>query len=148
MAKHRDTRTGDLFGHADGKQDIYDRIQRDHASDPQLRGARNRTTRELADEGMAQATDHADEVAPGWSETAGRLLEQFAKANETFMAEELRQWAHGEQGLPTPPDPRAWGSVIQRAARRKVIVRVGYRSTKVPPAHAKPMSVWRLADPQ
>jgi hypothetical protein len=98
-------------------------------------------TREMAKAGMQAATDHADAEAPGWSRQAYEMFEQFAAENLEFMTEDVRVWAHKE-GFPLPPDGRAWGSIAQRAVRERLVVRAGYRTTRVPPAHATPRPVW------
>jgi hypothetical protein len=101
------------------------------------------TAQQLADEGMQRAADHADRVEEGWSDRAYGLLEDFARAHCEFMTEDVRQWAHEKQALPKPPDPRAWGAVTARGINSKLIVRVGYRKTRIPPAHSTPRPVWR-----
>lgn len=97
----------------------------------------------LADEGMQRAVDHADAVEEGWSERAYQLLERFAQTNFEFMTEDCRQWAHEQEGLPKPPDPRAWGAVTVRGIQSRLIIRVGYRKTRIPPAHSTPRPIWR-----
>src|SRR4051812_29537975 len=84
------------------------------------------------DDGMARAVEHADAVAPSWSERALRSLMEFKLYNpaaDSFMAEEVRKWSE-LNGLAAPPDGRAWGAVFQRAARAGHIVRLGYAPAK------------------
>jgi hypothetical protein len=99
-------------------------------------------TQRLADVGMQAAIDHADDVQQGWSERAFAMLEAYARTHPEFMTEEARVWAH-EQGLPQPPDKRAWGAVAQRAARTGVLGLLRYQKTRIPPAHATPRPLWR-----
>ncbi len=101
------------------------------------------TARDLAEEGMNRAVEHADAEEPGWSERAYRLLFAYAEAHPLFATEDARTWAHNEGGLPLPPDGRAWGAVTNRAVRAGLIVRDHYRPTRIPPAHASPRPVWR-----
>lgn len=101
------------------------------------------TAQELADQGMARAVEHADAVEDGWSERAYAYLLYFARTNYEFMAEEVRTAAH-QEGLPLPPDGRAWGAVIVRGTADKIITSSGtYRKTRIPPAHSTPRTVWR-----
>lgn len=101
------------------------------------------TTQQLADDGMQRAVDHADAVEDRWSERAYQLLEEFAGSHYEFMTEDVRQWAHEQQDLPKPPDPRAWGAVTVRGIQSRLFIRIGYRKTRIPPAHATPRPVWR-----
>lgn len=100
------------------------------------------TARELAEEGMNRAADHADQVEPRWSDRAYEMLEGYALAHFEFMTEDVRVWAH-EEGLPKPPDGRAWGAVTHRAIVAGLIRCDRYRKTRIPPAHATPRPVWR-----
>lgn len=97
---------------------------------------------QLADAGMNRAAEHADAANPKWTDRAFQMVLDFAKTRHEFMGEEVRQWAH-RQGLPLPPDGRAWGFVIVRAIRAEVIECAGYRNTRIPPAHATPRAIWR-----
>lgn len=97
----------------------------------------------LRDIGIAQAVDHAEAETPGWVEMAIEYLKKYPK--KELMAEELRKWAH-QQGLPSPPHARAWGSVIIVARKRGLISHAGYRNTENPKSHATPASVWLKAD--
>ena len=93
---------------------------------------------DLAMQGMNQAAEHADAEIPGWTHQAFDMLKLFAARHFEFMGEDVRKWAHDE-GFPQPPDRRAWGHVIQRGVRDGV----GYRKTRIPPAHATPRAIWR-----
>lgn len=100
------------------------------------------TARELADQGMARAAEHADRVSDGWSDNAYQFLRVYAQACPEFMTEQLRVWAHDE-GLPKPPDNRAWGAVVNRAVRDGIIVRDRFENIRIPPSHSRPMPVWK-----
>lgn len=90
---------------------------------------------------MKRAVDHANRVYQGWSAIATSFLMQFIHKKETFMTEDLR--AASEGIVPEPPHTRAWGSVVNKAARAGVIERVGFAPTKNPTAHKAPVGVWR-----
>jgi hypothetical protein len=101
----------------------------------------NPSAKQLADEGMRQAADHADAEEPRWTDRAYEALENFARTHREFMTEDARTWAH-QNGLPMPPDKRAWGAVTKRAQRANIVVIERYQSTRIPPAHASPRPVW------
>lgn len=103
------------------------------------------TAAQLAEQGMNLAADHADAVDPNWTNRAFGMLEQYARTHYEFMGEDVRQWAHDEGGLPLPPDGRAWGFVIVRGLKEGLYECVGYRKTRIPPAHATPRAIWRSA---
>lgn len=62
------------------------------------------------------AADKADEIAPGWMETAAQQLFMYAvRSREPFTIEQARQ-----ECMPTPEgaDARSWGHVTRLAVRR------------------------------
>ena len=96
----------------------------------------------LAQKGMQQAVDHAEEVHEKWADKAYVFLKKFAGyTKEPFMAEEVRL-ASLNSGVPEPPSKRAWGMIIQRGSREKLIRRVGYKAVSNPRAHGTPAAVW------
>lgn len=58
-------------------------------------------------------------------------------------AEDLREVAE-KSGLDAPPDKRAWGAVIIRAHRAKVIELYGFAPVKDRRSHGGPKYVWRF----
>jgi len=69
-----------------------------------------------AEGGMEAAGSHADRVKPEWREQALEHLTRFAASSDKpFLMEQARTWAHAN-GLPLPPDARAWGSVTRVAS--------------------------------
>lgn len=89
-----------------------------------LGAARERAARRR-DAGIERAVTHADKVVKNWQEIAyERLLEFLAgRDGAPFLAEEFRQW--GRFKIPAPPDGRAFGGVIRRAATAGKIVNIG-----------------------
>ena len=100
------------------------------------------TGAELALKGMQQAIDHADSVSEKWSERAYQLLIKFLKENKRFMREDFRSYA-AEVDFELPPSSRAWGSIISRAAKEYLIIKIGFASVKNPKAHATPAAIWQ-----
>lgn len=82
--------------------------------------------------GAQRASDHADRIhqEPLWSKLAWvRLLEYFVALRKglpcsesiaTFTTERFRAWC-ATHSLPNPPDDRAFGNVVRRAAREGLI---------------------------
>lgn len=102
------------------------------------------------DSAIAQAADHAERVSPDWNAEAYRHLCEFIdwrrlirrEFRVSFMVEEARSYAES-QGLPAPPDPRAWGGVVGRAVRERKIKLDGYGQSNNPQAHRRPTAIWR-----
>ena len=91
------------------------------------------------DVGIQAALDNADFDSKGWSEKALEFVKSYPGTQ--FQTEDVRQYAT-RGGLPLPPNARAWGGVIVRAARLKLIRRVGYRPVSNANAHCTPAAVW------
>jgi len=98
----------------------------------------------LRDEGMKQAIDHAEQEVPNWADLAYQKLREFVLAypHLEFMAENVRSWSH-HRGLPYPPHKRAWGGVMAKAAKSRLIIKVGMGQVKNPTAHCANANVWR-----
>ncbi len=95
----------------------------------------------LAREGMERAEQHAENKIPKWGELAYRWIERYARQHERFTGWMLVKAASNDPNFPTPPNEKAWGGPIQRAARRGIIERVG--TEKDPYRHGNPIPVWR-----
>jgi|SRR5579862_2518976 len=107
-------------------------------------------SRELRDEGIKRAKDHADAVADNWHERAFGVFTRYALiqarwpsgAMKEFMTEDVRVFARENRLLPDPPDARAWGAVASRAVRTKLVRRVGYAAQRDPKSHGSPKPLW------
>ncbi len=102
------------------------------------------TGQQLAIFGAQMAADRADRVTGGsWSAEAWAFFTQWAQTRkgEPFQGEDVRLAALGT--VPAAPDARAWGHILQRAARTGLIRRVGYAPVKDPRSHHCPKSVWQ-----
>lgn len=90
------------------------------------------------DDGIARAIEHAGQR---WKRLArGYVLEYLAAQSESFLAEDARAFAE-RLGFEAPPDGRAWGAVIQGAAREGLIAKVGYAPAKS--SNLSPKVLWR-----
>jgi len=98
----------------------------------------------LRDEGMERAADHAEREIPEWRNEARRILEITAALHRNFTSEDIKIQAD-IRGLPRPPEPRAWGAVIQRAARDGIIRKVGWADSTSRTCHCRPMQLWTRA---
>ena len=99
-----------------------------------------KTGEELRNEGMKQATDHANMRYRPWSEEAYTFLLKFLQSHNEFMVEDVRKASEGI--VSTPPSLRAWGSIVVRAAKEGHIQRIGYASVSNAKAHRTPATVW------
>jgi len=100
--------------------------------------------KDLRDQGINQAIEHANEVHQEWSEMAFDYLKKFLikQGGEPFLTEELRISAY-ENRIPMPPSDRAWGGIVVRAAKSGLIARVGFRNVNNHKAHCTPASLWK-----
>lgn len=94
---------------------------------------------ELRDKGMKVASDHAELTNICWNQMAFDMLVECPL--KTFMTEQLRAWAY-ENGLPKPPNEKAWGSIVTKAAKAGLIIFQGYRRVSNPQAHRRPAGLW------
>lgn len=94
------------------------------------------------DDGIERAGDHAGDR---WKRSArGYLLEFLTVRPSTFLAEDVRAFAE-LRGLETPPDGRAWGAVMQAAARERLIAKVGYAPARS--SNLSPKVLWKRGAP-
>lgn len=105
------------------------------------------TGRDLAQAGMQQALDHAEDVREGWAEEAMNALRMYLAAHQgkEFRTEQVREYAYDVLAISYPPHERAWGSITQRAAREGLIVFVRLGPVKTASSHRANASVWRAA---
>lgn len=98
---------------------------------------------DLAEMGMAAAVAHANRETEDWSTRAASLFTEYVALHpgETFMTEDVRQWAEAI-GLPPPPDRRAWGAVAVAAKRNGLVRSLGYAPQKSANAHRAPKTLW------
>lgn len=90
--------------------------------------------------GIQRSADHAEAVEAGWNDRAVELIAAYPE--QEFMTEDLREYAE-TMNFPEPPDTRAWGAVVRRAAREGRIMKVGLRNTKGESGHQRPGTLWR-----
>jgi hypothetical protein len=100
------------------------------------------TGRDLAEKGITESHEHAENVDPEWSRLAVERFREYAKINDVFMTEDVREWSY-KAGFPAPPNEGAWGWVARAAASAGIMHRDGTREAKSPGQHGKPMALWR-----
>ncbi len=98
--------------------------------------ARAKTER---DTGMAQVAEHADEACPRWCDIAFDWITTYALAHRQFISEDCTAAAEAA-GIPKPHDTKAWGPPFARAAKQKIIIRIGYGVSKR--RHLSPCPLW------
>lgn len=97
------------------------------------------------DRGITHAVRHATRVDPDWFDRALLALRAFVaeRGTRSFLAEEFVAYAREQMGCASPPDGRAFGGVMKRAAATGVIVRVGYALANS--SNRSPKCLWRAA---
>ena len=100
--------------------------------------------RKARDKGIAKAERHANQVHERWSDKAYEYLQTFLSMySGEFLTEEFRAWTIGK--MPQPPHGRAFGGVVQRAAKAGLIVKLGIAQVKNVKAHMANANVWKRA---
>lgn len=102
------------------------------------------TGRDLRDAGIERALENANEQIDNWSDIAYSALQVFVALHpdQTFMAEDVRNYAYDHLAIPYPPHCRAWGGVMLRASRQGLIRKVGVEPVKTPSNHMANAAVW------
>lgn len=99
------------------------------------------TGKQLAEKGIKQALDNANNKSINWSTKVYCLLDTYLKTHmKPFLCEDFRKWCAGK--LETPPSKRAYGGIIQKAARNKLIKKLGITQVKNPKAHCANAGLW------
>ena len=97
---------------------------------------------ERRDIGIHRAVEKADRDDSGWSWRAYYALLKYATTHDNkFLAEDVREWAEHHGHIDPPENARAWGAVMQRGVRRKIIEKVGYAPAKS--SNLSPKVLWR-----
>ena len=78
-------------------------------------------------------------ISLGWTGKAEAAVLKVAGRRKYLTTDDI--WA---TGLEAPPEPRALGNVLKRAAAMGLIERTGrFRTTKRASRHGAPLAVWR-----
>lgn len=76
-------------------------------------------------DGAARSAVRADGVSADWVERACARVTAYADAaTEPFLLEDARAAAEAD-GLPKPPDGRAWGAVVTVLKSRRILTSAG-----------------------
>jgi hypothetical protein len=91
--------------------------------------------------GQQRAEAHAEAEHDGWKHEALLALAQYLgqRGQTPFLAENLREWSIA-QGVTQPPEPRAWGALIQSAKRRGLIRACG--TERAATSNLSPKVLW------
>lgn len=87
------------------------------------------------DEGIATAADHSGQT---WQDAAFHAVCEYARTHNQFLTEEARIEA---DQLPLPTDGRAWGAVMQKARREKIVEQIGFARAKS--SNLSPKPLWK-----
>ena len=71
--------------------------------------------------GMDRSTQHAEDVAPGWTDAAAAFLRAYARQHATFYGWQVVQAAKDSDVPLDASGGKAWGTVISGAARAGII---------------------------
>ena len=98
-------------------------------------------SKKLAQRGIDQAVAAADRSIAGWSDCAFDFIRLWAAANsgKRVIGHDIVQ-ASIAAGITQPPNSKAWGGPIQRAARVGWLKRVGHADD--PNRHGNPVPLW------
>jgi hypothetical protein len=97
--------------------------------------------RALRDDGIERAQHHAGFP---WQLQADKVLRMYLAQPfpRTFTAEDVRDWGCRHGLISEPPDRRAWGGVLTRAAHTGQIRKVGVREHRDPVRHCGLSNLW------
>lgn len=103
-----------------------------------------RKARRDAQAGIDMAVEAADRKHAGWSDTAYAFVELFVVQHkgENFTGHDIVEAAR-EKGVIAPPNEKAYGAVIQRAARAGLLKKAGYAPDEN--RHGNPVILWTTA---
>jgi len=99
----------------------------------------------LRDNGTNLAIAHADAVHEQWSDRALQMLLDYIDligGTGSQLTSEMARFYAAEHGLPRPPDGRAWGAVMLKAARAGKCKKIGWTTATDPKVHCNPVSLW------
>lgn len=101
--------------------------------------------RQLADDGARRAVEHANRELFGWEDEAIGWVREATKNLKLFTTSYVRLHARG-RGFRDPPDSRAWGAVMKRAAKEGIIKPTNeFVGTSLRASHGRPERLWERA---
>lgn len=98
--------------------------------------------REGRDKGIADALDHADHEVKHWRDLAYTYLVSYCRRHGEIFTGEDAVDASKRDRMIEPPNDKAWGGVIKRAALAGVIVKVDTNGVRRK-GHTSPCPRWR-----
>ena len=99
------------------------------------------TGEQLKEIGIKKALDSAEEMHEDWTKLAYDFFIDYLKTHNIFTTEEVR--LASKDIVPEPPSKRAWGGIVGRLAKAKLIHRIGYTKAKNPKAHSATCTLWK-----
>lgn len=101
------------------------------------------TGKQLKEDGIKRAVDHADRQIETWSERAYKLFVEYCQTVDTLKAEDARVYAE-EKGLEIPPTKRAWGAIALKAAKNGCIINKGIVKASNVKCHQGFTTLWEV----
>lgn len=102
-----------------------------------------RAAKQLADEGIVTAVDHADEVIPGWSDIAYEFTRFYCRKHEFVVFEAVVKEAYEKKLVPRPTSDKAWGAVARMCQTNEIIVKESTAVKRDPKCHASLTYLWK-----
>jgi len=96
---------------------------------------------EKRDLGIHRAVEGAKNDDPHWFDSAYYGLILYTVHHEDpFLTEDVREWCEQRGYVLPPANARAWGAVMQAAAKHKVIQKIGFGLAKS--SNLSPKVLW------
>jgi hypothetical protein len=90
--------------------------------------------------GHALAKVAADNAGEDWKKIAYETFVQYAKMHHEFTTEQVRA---DSLDVPAPPEPRAWGHIVNMAKKNNIIEYAGIRIATSRRVHGMRVTLWR-----
>jgi hypothetical protein len=90
--------------------------------------------------GHALAKVAADNAGESWKKLAYETFVQYARMHHEFTTEQVRA---DSLDVPTPPEPRAWGHIVNMAKRNNIIEFAGITTATSRKVHGMRVTLWR-----
>ena len=90
--------------------------------------------------GHALAKVAADNAGEDWKKLAYETFVQYAKMHYEFTTEQVRA---DSSNVPIPPEPRAWGHIVNMAKKNNIIEFAGITTATSRKVHGMRVTLWR-----
>jgi len=96
------------------------------------------------DLGMQRAVEKSNKNPSQWSRAAYfGIIKYIAENKQPFLTEDVREWCELRGCVIAPENGRAWGNVMKRAAKSRLILKHGYALAKS--SNLSPKVLWKAS---